>query len=324
MTEADEMRRQMEPVSGALRAFFAPVDRERELATVFDPSREFALDAPPAPWVDLGWVSDVQRSATAKVESVRTGTKALAKLQFRTMCEARVTLEFCEWGKLQMALAAGSQHMNVLAGDAGGGTKAAGSTALAAVTLGTGSTANELFLDTNGLAAFNAGDLVAVDVDYAQQAGYVGSGIAGAYVADPSKVNHDADYVRRVTFNVGRVAEKTLTSLKLQQPLLGGAPASSAKAQKVVGFVDREGASFLQEWSALFVMPEVSGGRICFYYPRLVAGGPAEERVTELASPYRVAALRASFMALPWEDETDGEPVVCYRSFFPASGSGMY
>jgi len=324
MTEADEMRRQMEPVSGALRAYFAPVDRVRELATVFDPSREFALDAPPAPWVDLGWVSDVQRSATTKMESVRTGAKAMAKLQFRTMNEARVTLEFREWGKLQMALAAGSQHMNVLASDEGGTARAAGSVALAAVPLATGSTASELFLDTNGLTGFNAGDLVAVDVDYTQQTGYVGSGIAGAYVADPSKNNYDADYVRRVTFNVGRVAEKTTNSLKLQQPLLGGTPASSARAQKVLGFVDREGASFLQEWSALFVMPEVSGGRICFYYPRLAAGGPAEERVTEMASPYRVAALRASFVALPWEDETDGEPVVCYRSFFPASGSAMY
>jgi hypothetical protein len=37
----------------------------------------------------------------------------------------------------------------------------------------------------------------------------------------------------------------------------------------VVAFVDREGGSFFQEWSALFVAEPESGGRVCFYYPRL-------------------------------------------------------
>src|SRR5258708_38095138 len=51
-----------------------------------------------------------------------------------------------------------------------------------------------------------------------------------------------------------------------------GAPAAGASAQVVVAFVDREGGSFFQEWSALFVAEEESGGRVCFYYPRLSAG----------------------------------------------------
>ncbi len=59
--------------------------------------------------------------------------------------------------------------------------------------------------------------------------------------------------MRRVTFNVGRVAEVTATSVMLAQPLLAGAPAAGASAQVVVAFVDREGGSFFQEWSALFV-----------------------------------------------------------------------
>ncbi len=119
---------------------------------------------------------------------------------------------------------------------------------------------------------FSAGSLVAVDVDYQQQIGYVGSGIAAAYVSSAAAVNQDPNYVRRVTFNVGRVAEVTTTSLVLSQPLLGGAPAPGASAQVVVAFVDREGGSFFQEWSALFVAEEESGGRVCFYYPRLSAG----------------------------------------------------
>ena len=37
----------------------------------------------------------------------------------------------------------------------------------------------------------------------------------------------------------------------------------------MAAFVDREGGSFFQEWSALFVAEPESGGRVCFYYPRL-------------------------------------------------------
>jgi hypothetical protein len=55
----------------------------------------------------------------------------------------------------------------------------------------------------------------------------------------------------------------------LAQPLLAGAPAAGASAQVVAAFVDREGGSFFQEWSALFVAESESGGRVCFYYPRL-------------------------------------------------------
>ena len=40
----------------------------------------------------------------------------------------------------------------------------------------------------------------------------------------------------------------------LAQPLLAGAPATGASAQVVAAFVDREGGSFFQEWSALFVV----------------------------------------------------------------------
>ncbi len=57
--------------------------------------------------------------------------------------------------------------------------------------------------------------------------------------------------------------------LTLAEPLPGGAPAAGAKVQAVTGFVDREGGSFYQEWSALFVMEGSQGERIFFHYPRL-------------------------------------------------------
>ncbi len=45
------------PVTRRVRAYFAPVNRAAGVPTVFDAAQmgAFALDSPPAPWVDLGW-----------------------------------------------------------------------------------------------------------------------------------------------------------------------------------------------------------------------------------------------------------------------------
>jgi len=59
--------------------------------------------------------------------------------------------------------------------------------------------------------------------------------------------------------------------------------ASGARVQKVVAFVDRDGDSFLQEWSALFALEEASGGRVYFFI-RDCRQRRAAETVTELAS----------------------------------------
>ena len=124
--------------------------------------------------------------------------------------------------------------------------------------------------------------------------------------------------MRRVSFNVGCVTAITATGLQLDAPLLGGAPANGARVQKVMAFVDREGASFFQEWSALFALDETSGGQVYFYYPRLQAASPAEETTTALASGVNSTLLHAEFAALASTDANDGENVVCYRSYVPA------
>jgi hypothetical protein len=229
----------------------------------------FALDSPPSPWLDLGWFESFERYYDTPTDVVRSGTNALPTAQFRGPIEARVEFDFREWGKLQMALAGGSEHMNVLATSPSAAPEPSGGTPIPAVAVLAGSTASELVFGIGAVNGFAAGNLVAVDVDYQQEIGYVGSGISAAYVSNAALVNHDANYVRRVTFNVGRVAEVTATAVILAQPLLGGAPATGASAQVVAAFVDREGGSFFQEWSALFVAEAESGGRVCFYYPRL-------------------------------------------------------
>jgi hypothetical protein len=265
------LRAAMVPVSRQMRAYFAPVNRITETPTIFDPavSGQFALNSPPAPWIDLGWIENFARFYATPTDAVRAGTKAFLATQFRGPIDARVEFDFQEWGKLQMALAGGSENMNVLATASSATPAPSGGTPIAAVAVLPGSTASELVFGAGAVGGFSGGNLVAVDVDYQQQIGYVGSGIAAAYVSNPAAVNNDSNYVRRVTFNVGRVVEVASTSVILSQPLLAGTPPTGASAQVVAAFVDREGGSFFQEWSALFIVEPESGGRICFYYPRL-------------------------------------------------------
>jgi hypothetical protein len=322
------VRAAMVPIARRVRGYFAPVNRTTKEPTVFDPGKSglFLLDSPPAPWLDIGWIDNFQRVCDTPTESLRAGARGATVSQFRGPLHARVEFDFREWGKLQMALACGSEHMNVLATDPSADAKPSGGTPASAVALLTGSTENELLLGAGAVDAFAVGDVLAVDLDYAEETGYVGTGIAAAYVKDPADVNHDSNYVRRVTLNVGRVAEKTVTSLVLAQSLLGGAPPAGASAQKVVAFLDREGGSFFQEWSGLFVAEEESGGRVCFYYPRLAptGAGPLREESIPVVAPITCLALRASFLALPGVDGNDAATVVCYRSYFPASMAAVY
>ena len=104
------------PVTRRVRAYFAPVNRATSVPTIFDAAQSgsFSLDAPPAPWVDLGWCSGFARKAGTKVEALRLGAPATASSQVRTVVDATVSLEFESWGKLQLALASGSQQMNLL------------------------------------------------------------------------------------------------------------------------------------------------------------------------------------------------------------------
>ena len=332
------IRAGMVPLGQRVRAYFAPVNRAIEVPTLFDPGKSgaFALDAPPAPWIDLGWIDNFQRVSLTPSEPLRAGIRGAAAAQFRGVLDARIEFDFREWGKLQMALAGGSEHMNVLASDPNAPSQPSGGPPLAAVAVLPGSSAGEVIVGAGPLASFSVGDVVAVDADYQQQTGYVGSGIFAAYVNNPSDVNQDANYIRRVTFNLGRIAQLTATSLLLAQPLLGGAPTSGAGVQKVIAFVDREGGAFFQEWSALFVAGDASGGRICFHYPRLSPAttvhpaantAPAaflREQEIEIAKPTTAVALHAAFMALPHVDENDGQIAVCYRSYFPAAMSALY
>jgi hypothetical protein len=350
-------------VFSSVQVFFAPVNRVTGTPAAFDPATAAAFDftAPPAPWLALGQVSSFRRTTGTAQAPLRAGSKGAVASQIRAALDARIDFDFFQWGKLQMALACGGTHNNVIATT--NGVLAAPCAVLS------GSTATKLNLSSSDAANFHSGDLVAVDIHYAGQTGYVGSGISAAFVS-PGQTS-DRDFIRRVTFNVARVASITGTALNLDQPLPGGAPPANSFVQKINGFTDREGSSFFQEWSAILFLNNEAGGRLCFYYPRLQCAAPAAEAAYSLdgaapttrvphSSPVlgrvgtnggagitgvphssprlgrvgttfehsgdalSLATLHASFIALPVTDPTDNEQVVCYRTYIPATNASVY
>lgn len=312
------------PIGRRVRAYFAPVNRVQRQATIFDPSvsGQFALDAPPVPWIDLGWIEDFARKSSSKFGELVTGSPGTTQFQVRTSVDATVSFRFKAWSKLSMALAAGSEHMNLIAAASGGTANGSGSKGVAPVNLTTGSTATFLAMAASDAAGFAAGSLVTVDLDYAGQTGFVGSGVSAAYVQSAAAVSSDPDYVRRVSFNVARVlsvASGTTSGLQLAQPLPAGVPVTGMRVQPIAGFVDREGGSFFQEWSALFVIAGTQSERILFHYPRLQAMQGSAESASPLVAPLERIALSASFRALPVTDANDGAQVVCFRSFLPGA-----
>jgi hypothetical protein len=303
----------MPPGVRRVRAYFAPVNRAAKQATIFDPAQLglFDINTPPSPWIDLGWIAGFARKSATKIEAVRTGAPAVTQMQSRSEIEATVSFQFASWGKLQMALAAGTQQMNLLKPQAGSAAAGSGGAAIAAAPVLAGSTAMVLQLGA-AAAGFQAGELVVADVDYTGQTGFVGSAVSGAYVKTALT---DVDYVRRVSLNVARVSSVSDGALMLEQPLLAGVPTTAMKVSGVVGYCDREGSTFFQEWSALFVAEGQQGERVLWHYPRLQSMSSAGEAAAASGPGMEWLRQSAAFRALPVKDPVDGENVVCFRSF---------
>jgi len=326
MNNPNAKRSQMAPLARAVRAYVAPVGRPSGPIAAYDPAAEgqFNLDSPPVPWLTLGYVENFQRTAATKYEALRNGPLGNITVQYRTQPEARLEFDLPSWGKLQMALSGGTEMMNALATLPLSQPQGSGGAAIPASPLQSGSTISSLVLTTDQLALFVVGDIVAVDADYGGQTGYIGAGAPASYLTSPLDLGTHLDYIRRVTFNISTVSAITSSALTLAQPLLAAPVVPGMSVQRVMAFVDREGSSFFQEWSGLFVVPADSGGRACFYYPRLQVAAGGREARQEFAAPLFSHMLHATLHALPTTDLNDGETVLCYRSYLPTKYAAAY
>lgn len=320
------------PILQRVRAYFAAPNRSAAQPVMFDPAQNggFNLNTPPAPWLDMGWVDTFERKFGTKIVPLRSGAPGVPLSQVRTEMDSLVTLHFLSWGKLQMAVTGGSEQMNLLATNPGATANGSGGAASAAIPVQGGSTSTFIGIAPGQLSGFSAGQMIVVDVNYTGQTGYVGSGASGAYVSSAAAVNNDPNYIRRVSFNVARITAVTGAGLELAQPLIAGAPTTAMFVQPILGFVDREGSNFFQEWSALFVIPGEQGDRILLHYPRLQIATSGTELMQPLAAPLtkidnftRISQV-AQFRALPVTDTNDNAQVLCFRSYLPAAATNLW
>ncbi len=311
-------------MSRRVRAYFAPVNRVTRTPTLFDPSNAPAVltGTAPGPWIDLGWIRGFTRASEMKIAPVLLGSPSLPQYQVRQAGGATVSFEFEQWTKIAMALAGGAEHMNILTPAAGAAANGSGGTASSAQAILSGGplSSGPSFIAMSAIdaAKYTNGALIAVDVDYTGQTGFVGSGISAAYVKSAATVNSDVSYVRRVTFNVAKVQQVTPQGLQLAQPLVAGSPTPLMNVQPVLGFVDREGGSFLQEWSALFVIAGEQGDGLLFHYPRLQSMQGAAETASVLLAPLERLLLKGAYRALPVTDAADGQEILCFRTYVPS------
>ena len=189
------------------------------------------------------------RTSGTKYEPLLAGSPATPIGQVRTEVEASVAFEFDGWGKLQAALASGSQQTNLLATAPGAAPNGSGGTAEPPFALltasGPPSTATALNVGPAAAAQFTPGTVVAVDIDYTGQTGFVGSGISAAYVRSAAAVASDINYIRRVTLNVGVVESVTDGVLQLATPLPAGTPTAGMQVSRVARLLRSRGRQLL-------------------------------------------------------------------------------
>ena len=198
-----------------------------------------------------------------------------------------------------------------------------GAQACRAVTPQSGSTSTSILLAAADAAKFAAGSIVAVDVDYTGQTGYVGSPVAGAYVRQALT---DVDYIRRVTFNVALVSQVTATGLTLAAAIArrrAGGGRQGAGGDRICG---SRGRQLLSGVVGAFCDAGQPGRENLL--PLSAAADYDRRRRSDVSAQWqRIRSgqsrvlLKGQFLALPVTDPLDGERVVCYRSFLPAANA---
>ena len=295
-----------------------------ELIVPFDPATQgdFDLDSPPAPWIDLGWVENFQRTAATKFDALRTGPSSNITAQYRTQPEARVEFDLLTWGKVQLGVV--GRH----AADerAGGAARVAAS---AVGRDGYAGVAGAEWIDVDAARAYlrSASELQR----WRHRCGGCGlqrpnriSGLvrAGTYLAAPLSGPNYIDFVRRITFQ--RLACKRRDCLQLAAGGAADCAADDQHERAEGGGVCRSGGQQLfPGMVGLFIVAPDSGGRTCFYYPRLQPAAGAAETRQEFAAPLFSHQLHVSLRALPTTDTNDNETVLCYRSYFPAATAAV-
>ena len=322
--------------------------------TIYDYAvlKKYLDSAPPAPWLDLGWVTKFKFTPGSKIGTISTGYRMAARAKYRGEVSEKLTFTFEEQTRMAFKIATGCQIFNVLATTqsalSAGPFSATGTPAVAmgasgyiATGLGSGPTAGlpTLFVPAGSGALFPAGTYIVCDQDYnTSQFGFVGDSGANVFqgaVTDVDFIRKTSDYVSMVLSVVPNAATGQ-DGLILNQAFSGGgnnalstlintAPTTGAKIQAIIGYATREGGTYINEWSALFVFDSIDGSQFVRYYPRLA---PDSEPGMNSANVPNISSLQTwdldcALEAMAFDDPLDGETVVSYEAYFPRAGQQL-
>lgn len=346
------IRQGQQVVGSGFRAYFAPFNQQQAVATAdtsIGPSIYDLLvtgkftdnGTPPSGWHDLGYIKNFKFTPGSKTGNIVTGYRGVIRAKYRAETGEKMTCMFTEMSRMALKIASGTQVFNLLVSSAAASTtgplSSSGNTPVAMgasgyVVSGIGGLPT-LYVASGSGANFSAGQYIVCDQDYnGTDYGFVGD--AGANVFQGAVT--DTDFIRKTSDYVACIKQVSGDALILTGPFVGGgnsaagetattAPTAGAKVQRINGYATREGGTFIQEWSAMFILSTIDGSQMMFYYPRISPDtfqGFTEENL-QGATSMQTNALTASFDALAFDDPLDGETVVAYRAYFPAPGQNI-
>lgn len=334
-------------IGAGWRAFFAPYNialGSGQANTVLGPSildlqtqGPFNTNAPPSGWTDCGWIKNFKLTPASKIGQVRSGYRGAIRAQYRGEVGESFEFTFREAARMQFKIAVGNTPFNLLSGSTpstAGPLSASGAPKTGMVSYSAGPPAT-LTITSAAAIGVSGGSYIVCDLDYTA-ANFPGQGtppygIVGAagVPIQPNAVT-DIDYIRKTSDFVARVTSVNTNVLTLDQPFVGGgsgltlpaptSPPAGSNVQVISGWAVREGATFITEWSGLFVMDTIDAAQIAVYYPHIsiaqfkdVAAWAIENIGTTDETGYELDCMME---ALAFDDPLDGETVVGYKAFY--------
>lgn len=296
----------------------------------------FNTNAPPTGWTDCGWIKNFKLTPGSKIGQVRSGYRGAVRAQYRGEVGESFEFSFREAARMQFKIAVGNTPFNLISNETPttlGPLSATGAPKTAMVSYQ--ASPPQLTVTNAVTIGVSAGSYIVCDLDYTA-ANFPGQGnppygIVGAagVPIQPNAVT-DVDYIRKTSDFVARVTSTTGTTiLNLDQAFIGGGsgtptayatPPTGSNVQAISGWAVREGATFITEWSGLFVMDTIDAAQIAIYYPHIsiaqfkdIQAWAIENVGTTDETGYDLDCM---MNALAFDDPLDGETVVGYKAFY--------
>lgn len=347
-------------IGGGFRGFFAPFNAtlaHSQTSTAVGPyildlqvQGPFNENAPPAGYTDLGWIDGFKMAPASKIGLVRSGYRGAVRAIYRGEVGETFDFSFKEMSRMALKIASGSEVFNLLSNPGATASTLGPLSSSGAIAVPVGASgyisnfggSPVLFLPAGSGSLFVSGQYIVCDDDYNGTA-YGNVGAAGIPIFQNAVT--DVDFIRKTSDFVARIVTIVPNliagqdGLYLNKPFVGGGnslsanfgaavgPDLSAKVQAIKGYLQREGGTFVTEWSALFCCATIDQSQIAIYYPHVTLSaykGMTTFQIENIGTSSETGyMLETTMMAMAFDDPLDGETVVRYAAYYPSSGKDV-